>query len=391
MQRDSPTRFETQTVAAGEDPSEQAYGDVVSPIHLASTFVHERPDEAGEYTYARTATPTRTTLEKRLAALEGGEHALALSAGMGAVGTALLSVLNPGAHVVAFNYLYGGTRKLLDDVYGPRFGVDVDYVDATSTEAVRDAVTDETALVYVESPTNPLMKLCDLEAIASVADEADATFCVDNTFASPALQRPLEFGADMVLHSTTKYINGHSDTLGGAIVTDDAELADAAVHARKYATGAVPSPFDAYLTLRGVKTLAVRMERHCENAAAIAEFLADHSAVESVNYPGLESHPQHELAAEQMDDFGGMLSFEIDGGEDEAAKFLAGLDHVNLAVSLGGVESLIAHTPTMTHRYLDQKTRDRMGITESLIRLSVGIEHVDDLIADLDRGLAKIE
>jgi len=383
-------RFETRAVSAGEDPRRQPAGDVVSPIHLATTFIQDRMGAESEFTYARSGNPTRAALEERLASLEGGDHALALSAGMGAIGTAVMSLVEPGDHVVAFNYLYGGTRKLFDELYAPAFGVDVEYVDATSTAAVANAVTDETALVWVESPTNPLMKLCDVGAIADVADEAGATFCVDNTFASPYFQRPLELGADVVVHSTTKYINGHSDSLGGAIVTRDEAFAERATLVQKYGTGSVLSPFDAYLVLRGTKTLPIRMERHERNAVAVAEFLADHPKVEAVHYPGLESHPQHALAGEQMDGFGGMLSFDIDGGEPEAAAFLEDLDHARLAVSLGGVESLIAHVPTMTHYYLDEGTREEMGISESLVRMSVGIENTEDLLADLERGLGRI-
>jgi cystathionine gamma-lyase len=390
MTEDPEPRFETRAVSTGEDPRRQAAGDVVSPIHLATTFAQDRMGSDGAFSYARDGNPTRAALEERLASLEGGDHALALSSGMGAIGTTLLSLLEPGDHLVAFNYLYGGTRKLFDELYGPSFGVDVEYVDATSTEAVAGAVTEETALVWVESPTNPLMKLCDVGAVADVAAEAGATLCVDNTFASPCFQRPLELGADVVVHSTTKYINGHSDSLGGAVVTRDEDIAERATFVQEYATGSVLSPFDAYLVLRGTKTLPARMERHERNALAVAEFLADHPKVDAVHYPGLESHPQHALAGEQMDGFGGMLSFEIDGGEPEAAAFLESLEHVRLAVSLGGVESLIAHVPTMTHHYLDEATRRAMGIPESLIRMSVGIEHPEDVLADLERGLERI-
>ncbi|MEF8843794.1 MAG: PLP-dependent aspartate aminotransferase family protein [Haloarculaceae archaeon] len=390
MTEDPDPRFDTRAVSAGEDPRRQAAGDVVSPIHLASTFAQDRMGADAEFTYARSGNPTRAALEERLASLESGEHALALSSGMGAIGTTAMSLLEPGDHVVAFNYLYGGTRKLFDELYAPSFGVDVEYVDATSTAAVADAVTEETALVWVESPTNPLLKLCDIAAIADVVADAGATFCVDNTFASPYFQRPLELGADVVVHSTTKYINGHSDSLGGAIVTRNDDIAERATFVQKYGTGSVLSPFDAYFVLRGTKTLPARMERHERNALAVAEFLEDHPKVKRVHYPGLESHPQHGLACDQMDGFGGMLSFEIDGGEPEAAAFLEDLEHVRLAVSLGGVESLIAHVPTMTHHYLDEGTRREMGISESLIRMSVGIEHTEDLLEDLGRGLGRI-
>jgi len=387
---DDCPHFDTRAVSGGEDHREHAAGDVVPPIHLATTFARERTADDPEYNYSRSGNPTRAALERRLASLEDGEHALALSAGMGAIGTTVMSLLEPGDHVVAFNYLYGGTRKLFDELYGPSFGIDVEYVDATSTAAVREAITPETALIWVESPTNPLLKLCDIAAIGEIAADAGATFCVDNTFASPYFQRPLELGADVVVHSTTKYINGHSDSLGGAIVTRDEEIAARATFVQKYGTGSVLSPFDAYLVSRGIRTLPARMERHEANATAVAEFLADHPAVDEVYYPGLDRHPQHDLAAEQMRGYGGMLAFEIAGGEAAAATALDALEHVRLAVSLGGVESLIAHVPTMTHHYLDAATRERMGISDALIRMSVGIEHAADIIADLERGLDRV-
>jgi cystathionine gamma-lyase len=390
-EEDSRTRFDTRAIGAGEDPREHAERDVVSPIHLATTYAHDEMAYSDDgYHYSRGDNPTRAALEERLSSLEGGTDALATAAGMGAIGTVAMTLLEPGDHVVAFNYLYGGTRNLLDELYAPSFGVDVEYVDATSTDAVADAVTEETKLVWVESPTNPLMKLCDLDAIADVAEAAGATLCVDNTFATPYFQRPLDLGADVVVHSTSKYLNGHSDSLGGAIITRDSDFLADAHFVQKYGTGSVLSPFDSYLVLRGVKTLPARMERHERNATAVAEFLQDHPKVDDVHYPGLGSHPQHDLARDQMDGFGGMLSFEIDGGEAEAARFLEDLDHVRLAVSLGGVESLIAHVATMTHHYVDDARLESMGITDSLVRMSVGIEHTDDILADLDRGLDRI-
>jgi cystathionine gamma-lyase len=388
---DGTPRFDTRAISGTEESKRLPTGDIVSPIHLASTFVQDRITGADHgFNYTRSTNPTRATLEDRLATLTNGDHALALASGMGAIGTTLISLVEPGDHVVAFNYLYGGTRKLFDELLAPAFDVDVEYVDATSTAAVAEAVTDETAVVWVESLTNPLLKLCDVGAIAYIAADAGATFCVDNTFASPYFQRPLELGADVVVHSTTKYVNGHSDSLGGAIITRDREFVADATFVQKYGTGSVLSPFDSYLVLRGLKTLPARMDRHEKNALAVAQFLADHPKVDTVNYPGLDSHPQHDLASDQMDGFGGMLSFEIDGGEPEAARFLEALDHAQLAVSLGGVESLIAHVPTMTHHYLTDETRQEMGITDSLIRFSVGIEDTDDLLEDLNRGLDRI-
>ncbi len=385
---DDEQRFDTRAIVTGERPADHQYGDVVSPIHLATTFAPEQLGDVGAYTYTRNGNPTRDAVEERLASLEGGTTAIATASGMGAIGTVAMSLLEPGDHVVAFTYLYGGTRKLFDDLWGPAFDVDVEYVDATSTAAVEDAVTPETRLVWMENPTNPLMKLCDVEAIAAIADANDAVCCVDNTFMSPYFQRPLDCGADVVVHSTTKYLNGHTDSLGGAIITGDDALAERFRFVAEYGTGAVLAPFDSYLLLRGTKTLPARMRAHETNATAIAEFLAAQPAVRTVHYPSLDSHPQHELAAAQLDGFGGMLSFEIDGDADDALAMLQSLSEITPAVSLGGVESLIAHVPTMTHYYLDEATRHEMGITDSLIRLSVGLEHVDDLIADLERGFA---
>jgi cystathionine gamma-lyase len=390
MSDDTPRQFDTQAVSADEKPHQQTTGDVVTPIHLASTFTQQRVSDYPEFTYARDGNPTRAALESQLASLSGGTQALALSSGMGAIGTTAMTLLEPGDHVVAFRYLYGGTRKLFDAIYQESFGVDVEYVDATSTAAVADAVTDETALVWVESPTNPLMRLCNIGAIADIAEDVNATLCVDNTFASPYFQRPLDRGADVVVHSTTKYINGHSDSLGGAIVTRDAEFAERAEFVQKYGTGSVLSPFDAYMVLRGLKTLPARMERHQRNALAVAEFLDAHAAVEAVHYPGLPSHPQHGLAREQMSGFGGMLSFELEGGHEAAATALGHLEEIQLAVSLGGVESLIAHVPSMTHAYLSEDKRREMDISEGLVRMSVGIESTEDIIHDLERGFDQL-
>lgn len=388
--KESPTHLSTQAISSQDEVPGSGFGDAVMPIHLASTYEQDRMGDNSGYTYTRSGNPTRTALEQRLAAIEDGEDALALASGMGAIGTTMMTLLEPGDHVVAFNYLYGGTRKLFDELYVPSLNIDVDYVDATSTSEVADAIRPDTKLVYVESPTNPLLKLCDIEAIAPIASDADATFCVDNTFATPCFQNPLELGADIVVHSTTKYINGHSDSLGGAIVTNDKAIAEDLQFVQKYGTGSVLSPFDAYLVLRGLKTLHARMERHETNATAVAEFLEDHPKIDAVHYPGVESHSQHTLATKQMDGYGGMLSFEIAGGESAAAVLLENLEYVKLAVSLGGVESMAAHVPTMTHYYLTDDTRKAMGISDSLIRMSVGIEGTQDILADLAQGLEQV-
>jgi cystathionine gamma-lyase len=374
--------------------------DVVVPIHLSSTYeiddidpgasLEELDPDAGEYLYSRLSNPTRNALEHRLASLEGGRHAMAFTSGTSAIVATVMACVEPGDHVVAFEDLYGGTKTMLSRLFAERLGVEVSFVDARDPANVAAAVRDTTTLVWMETPTNPLMRLCDIAAIGDLAHDAGAVLGVDNTFASPVFQRPLELGADVVVHSTTKYLNGHSDSLGGAVVTDDPSLADEVGFLQRVGMGNVLSPFDSYLTLRGMKTLPLRMERHEANARAIAEFLAEHPRVRTVHYPGLPSHPQHGLATRQMEGFGGMLSFEVDADLDGVATFLGSLSAFPLAVSLGGVESLVEHPATMTHSPLTPEDRTALGITESLVRLSVGVENADDLIADLDTGLAAL-
>jgi cystathionine gamma-lyase len=371
---------------------------VVSPIHLASTYavpgidaefkLDEADPDAGEFLYGRLSNPTRHALEKRLAALEGGEHAMAFASGTAAISTLFFATLTPGDHVVAFDDLYAGTRRMLEHLFRDRLGVEVSFVDATETANVADAMRPETALVYMETPTNPLLGLCDLAAIAEVADAGDAVFAVDNTFCSPYLQNPLQLGADIVAHSTTKYLNGHSDSIGGALVVNDDDLAEECFYLQRVLLGNQMAPFDAYLTLRGTKTLPMRMRQHEANARQIAEYLEGHPLVEAVHYPGLESHPQHELATEQMAGYGGMLSFELVGDMDDAAAFLESLSTFTLAVSLGGVESLVELPAGMTHEPVPKAEREKLGITDTLVRMSVGVEAVEDLLADLDRGFA---
>ncbi len=392
------SRFETLAVTE-RGGTRSGAGDVVSPIHLSSTFelaeldpemrLEDVDPAAGQFLYSRLNNPTRFALERRLAALEGGDHAFAFASGTSAIATAAMATVEPGDHVVAFDDLYAGTKRMLETLFRDRLDVAVTFVDATDPAAVADATREETALVWMETPTNPLLKLCDLERIAEITD--DAVLAVDNTFASPYFQRPLDLGADLVAHSTTKYINGHSDSVGGALVTDDDALAEELTFLQQVGLGNQLAPFDAYMILRGVKTLPVRMRQHEATAQVIAEYLADHDAVTDVHYPGLPSHPQHDLASEQMDGYGGVLSFELDGTIDDARAFLDGLEEIPLAVSLGGVESLIEHPAGMTHEPIPRETRLEHGITDTLIRLSVGIEAVEDLIADLDRGFAATE
>ena len=378
--------FGTRAVHSGEEPDLDGTGDVVTPIHLAATFARrdvEKPTAGFEY--SRTGNPTRLALERRLASLEGAKHALAFSSGMAAEATLVITALGNGDHIVAADDLYGGTRRLFEKSL-KRFGLNVSYVDPTSTESFRRAIKKNTKLVWMESPTNPLMKIIDIRGAAKVAKKAGALSVVDNTFASPYLQNPLKLGADIVVHSTTKYIGGHSDTVGGAIMTsDDALFSD--LKFNQNAVGAVPSPFDCFLVLRGSKTLHLRMERHSANAQEVAEFLVGHRSVDQVHYPGLKSHPQHSLAAKQMRGFGGMLSFEIKGGLREAKKFLGRLRVFALAESLGGVESLADHPALMTHASVPATDRKRLGVGDNLVRLSVGIEDPNDLLADIRQAL----
>jgi cystathionine gamma-lyase len=395
---DPDARFETLAVTHAEQPShDQRAGDVTMPIHLASTYAVDGidPDTAledldpddNEYLYTRLANPTRNALEKRLAALEGGDHAMAFASGTSAIVATVMATVEPGDHVVAFDDLYGGTNTMLKELFRDRLDVAVDFVDARDPANVSDAVREETELVWMETPTNPLLRLCDIEAIASVAESVDATLGVDNTFLSPYFQRPLELGADVVVHSTTKYLNGHSDSLGGVAVTSDEDVAAEIGFLQQVGMGNVLAPFDAFLTLRGLKTLPLRMRQHETNAAEIAAFLDEHEQVEAVHYPGLESHPQYDLAERQMDGGGGVVSFELAGDLAAVEEFVARLDEFELAVSLGGVESLIEHPASMTHSPLSAEERAELGITDSLLRVSAGVEHPRDLIADLDAAL----
>ena len=384
--------FSTQAIHAGEEPDFDGHpsGDVVVPIHLASTFARRDVDEpTGGFEYSRSGNPTRHALEKKLAAIENARFGLAFSSGLAAETTLCLSLLKAGDHVVAFDDLYGGTRRLFTRVFQENYGIDFTYVDARDPENVKGALRKNTRLVWLESPTNPLLRLCDIREITGIAHDAGAQVVVDNTFASPCFQQPVGLGADVVVHSTTKYINGHSDSIGGALVTSDEELFKR-LRFHQNSAGAILSPFDSFLVARGIKTLALRMERHEKNALAVAQFLETHTSVAAVYYPGLPSHPQHALARNQMTGFSGMLSFELKGGEAEARKFLRNLHLFALAESLGGVESLIEHPATMTHASVPAAEREKIGIRDSLVRVSVGIENAEDLIEDLTRALEAI-
>lgn len=364
--------------------TDPATGAVNPPIYTASTFAQDGVGKlrAG-FEYSRSGNPTRAALEASLAAMEEGRFGRAFSSGMAATDCALRAMLRPGEHVVIPDDAYGGTFRLIDKVF-TGWGVEHTPVGLSDLDAVRAAITPRTRLIWVETPTNPLLSIADIAAIAELAGEHSVKVLVDNTFASPALQQPLTLGADVVLHSTTKYIGGHSDVVGGALVTDDEEL-DAAFGFLQNGAGAVPGPFDAYLTIRGIKTLVLRMQRHSENAAAVAEFLAGHPAVSAVLYPGLPDHPGHDVAARQMRGFGGMVSVRMRGGRSAAESLCARTEVFILAESLGGVESLIEHPGAMTHA---STAGSQLEVPDDLVRLSVGIEDVADLLADLEQALA---
>jgi cystathionine beta-lyase/cystathionine gamma-synthase len=377
--------FSTDAIHAGQEP-DPATGAIIVPIYQTSTFVQEELGKHKGYEYARTGNPTRAALEKNLAKLEGGRSAYAFASGMAAI-NALMSLLKSGDHVVAGHNMYGGTFRLFERVLR-NFGLEFSYAHTGRLQEVEKALRPNTRLLYVETPTNPVMELTDLAAAAQLAHAHGLLLVVDNTFMSPYFQRPLEWGADCVVYSTTKYLNGHSDGVGGAVILQDSALAERLQFIQN-AAGAVLGPFDSWLVLRGVKTLAVRMRQHNENGMAIAAFLAQHPKVKKVHYPGLASHPQHELARKQMTGFGGMLSFET-GSLENAKKVLKSVRLCSLAESLGGVETLISHPASMTHASVPPEDRARIGITDGMIRISVGIEDVEDLIADLKQALAKI-
>jgi cystathionine beta-lyase/cystathionine gamma-synthase len=376
--------FETRAIHEGQEPDE-ATGATIVPVYQTATFTLDAVDRSRGWEYSRSANPTRDALEQCLASLEGGRFALAYASGMAAIHGAV-QLLSSGDHVVVADDLYGGSYRLFSQVM-PRFGVEFSYVDATRPEEIDKAVKASTRFVWIESPTNPMLRLVDVAACADIARRHGAKLVVDNTFATPFLQNPLALGAHVVVHSTTKYIGGHSDVIGGAIVVDDEEDAAALRFARN-ATGGVPGPWDAWLTLRGVKTLAVRMRQHQENAAKIAAFLGERPEVERVHYPGLPDHPGHELAARQMRGFGGMLAIDLAGGEPAARNLCASTRLFSLGESLGGVESLIGYPWSMSHAAFAPEDKRRKGITEATVRLSVGIEDADDLCADLAQALA---
>jgi len=376
-------KFNTKTIHAGQK-NEETSGAVMPPIFQTSTYAQEAPNKHKGYDYARVGNPTRTALEKMIAGLEGADEAACFSSGVAAM-DALMKMFRPGDHVVTTNDLYGGSYRLFTKVFEP-YGIDFTFVDMTDLDKVKSAITDQTKLIWIETPTNPLLRVVDIKALSALAKENNILTVVDNTFASPYLQRPLELGADAALHSATKYLAGHSDVIHGAVASSNSEIMENLRFQTK-TSGAVPGPMDCYLTLRGIKTLSVRVQRSVDNAKLIAEFLESHSKVGSVNYPGLNSHPQHELAAKQMDDFGAMLSFTLkDDSIEAAADFMSNTKIFTLAESLGGVESLISHPASMTHGSIPKDVREKAGLQDSLIRISVGIEDAEDLISDLKQA-----
>ncbi|MBI3182579.1 MAG: cystathionine gamma-synthase [Myxococcales bacterium] len=377
-------RFDTLAIHAGQQP-DPSTGAIMTPVYLTSTYVQAGPGEHKGYEYSRTRNPTRSALEACLAALEGAKHGAAFASGCAAA-DALMHLFDQGDHVVCSDDVYGGTFRLFDKVFR-RQGLSFSFVDLTDPASLERALTPRTRAVWVETPTNPMLKLIDLQRVAEIAHRRKLVSICDNTFMTPAFQRPLEWGFDVAVHSTTKYLNGHSDCVGGFACTSDQAIAER-ISFLQNAVGGVPSPMDSFLVLRGVKTLHVRMQRHAENAAKVAEFLSGHQKVEKVTYPGLPSHPQHELARKQMKGFGGMLTFVIRGGLEAARRFLKSVRVFSCAESLGGVESLIEHPAIMTHASVPKEMRERLGIGDGLIRLSVGIEDPQDLLDDLASALA---
>lgn len=377
--------FSTKAIHAGVEP-DPSYGSIMTPVHLTSTYVQQELGKNKGYEYSRVSNPTRTALEKNIAALEGGTEGLAFGSGMAAI-SAIFHLLQAGDHVVVSRNVYGGTYRLGRLVLN-QYKLDFDFVDTTDIKEVKRALRPSTKMVFVETPTNPTMEITDLAAIARLSKARKLISVVDNTFATPYLQNPLDFGIDIVMHSATKYLNGHSDMLGGLLVLNDAKLIERLRFIQK-SVGGIMSPFDAWLCLRGVKTLAVRMARHEVNAMEVATFLSKHRKVRKVNYPGLVSHPQHRLAKKQMRGFGGMISFDL-GSLENAKKFLKRVRLCALAESLGGVETLISHPATMTHASVPPEERNAIGVTDGLVRISVGIEDLEDIVDDLKQALAAI-
>jgi cystathionine beta-lyase/cystathionine gamma-synthase len=380
-------KFGTKVIHAGIEP-DPVTGAIMTPIYQTSTYVQESPGVHKGYEYARTQNPTRTALENNLAALENGSAGICFSSGMAAM-DAVLKLLAPGDEIIATNDLYGGSYRLITTIY-KKFGLVGHFIDMSDSETIAKKINKNTKLIWIETPTNPMLNIVDIKAICKIAQKKGILTCVDNTFASPYLQTPLDLGADIVLHSATKYLGGHSDVVHGALVVKDKDLAEK-LHIIQNSSGAVPGPQDCFLMLRGIKTLHLRMDRSCKNAKKIAKYLDRHPKVGKVFYPGFKTHPNHEIAKKQMSDFGAMVSFDLkDNSYEVAQKVLSNTQLFSLAESLGGVESLIGHPASMTHASIPKEERLKVGLTDSLIRLSVGIEDIDDLIEDLEKALSNI-
>ena len=380
-------KFATKAVHAGVVP-DPTTGAIMTPIYQTTTYVQKAPGDHKGYEYSRTQNPTRTALQKNLAALENGKYGLCYASGLAAT-DAVIKTLNPGDEVLSTNDLYGGTYRIFTKVF-QKYGLEFKFVDMSDAEQVGRHITDRTKLIWIETPTNPMMHIIDIEAIVGLTRGKDIKVAVDNTFATPFLQQPLGLGADLVMHSVTKYLGGHSDVIMGALVLNDDQWAEQLAFLQN-ASGAVSGPQDCFLALRGIKTLHLRMRQHCENASVVAKFLRQHPRVDQVFWPGFEDHPNHEIAKKQMRDFGGMISFTLKGDDIEEAKHLmTKFIYFQLAESLGGVESLIGHPASMTHASIPSEERLKVGLTDSLIRLSVGIEDVDDLIKDLVYAISKV-
>lgn len=379
--------FSTNAIHVGNTPNlkEGGSGDVVVPIHLSTTFAREKVGSpTGGYEYSRSGNPTRFALEKNLAALENGKHAFAYSSGLAAI-TNILLLLKPGDHIISIDDVYGGTRRLFTKVF-EQFGLGFTFVDFCKSEEIKNYIKSNTKMIWLESPTNPLLKLVDIQSVSKIAKEKNIISVVDNTFATPVFQKPLDLGADLVIHSMTKYIGGHSDAVGGAIVINNQEIAER-IRFLQNAVGAILSPFDSYQMLKGIKTLSLRMQKHEENTKKIIDFLINHPKIKKIYYPGLVSHPNYKIAKKQMTGFGAMVSFELQGTLETAINFLESLKIISIAESLGAVESLIEHPASMTHASVPKIEREKIGLSDTLIRLSVGIEDVGDLIKDLSNAL----
>ena len=378
-------KFATKAIHAGVE-ADASTGAIMTPIFQTSTYVQEKLGEHKGFEYSRTGNPTRQALEQNIAAIENGKYGLCFGSGMAAT-DAVIKLLNPGDEVVSTSDLYGGTYRLYTKIFA-KYGIKFHFIGMESPEKVAEYINENTKLIWLETPTNPMLNIIDIEGIAKLAKEHDCLLAVDNTFATPYLQNPLDLGADIVMHSVTKYLGGHSDVIMGALICNDDDLAEQ-LYFIQNSSGAICGPMDSFLVLRGIKTLHLRMQRHCENGKAIAEFLQNHSRVKNVYWPGIPSHPNHELAKRQMRDFGGMMSFTLNDDNLEAAKdVVENVKIFSLAESLGGVESLVGHPASMTHASIPKEEREKTGVVDSLIRLSVGVEDVEDLIADLEQALS---